>query len=159
MCICVSKCACTPLHTHRVDLYHLYCVAENGATHTCPLFPVTTTGSQCLRKDAEVSREAKFVREEQQLTFLSSPHVPGRLKNSSCTLSRWKDITTGNLIQEQRCCRSGILAPLLREHTAGLSSELAAGHWVSQECSSLAWQHAASSTPHDTAKQFGSVWL
>lgn len=37
----------------------------------------------------------------------------------------------------------------------GLSSELAAGHWESQQCSSLALQRAASQTPHGTAEQFG----
>lgn len=143
MCI-MYTCVYTRTHTHTVDLYHLYCVTENGAIQTCPLFPMITKGSQYLRKDAEVSTESKFVRKEEQLTFLSFQHVPGRLKNSSCMLSQWKDIMTENLIQEQHCCRSGILAPLLREHIAGLSFELAAGYWVSQEYNSLALQHAAS---------------
>lgn len=70
-------------------------------------------------------------------------------------LSQWKDIMTGSLVQEQRCCRSGILAPLLREHIEGLSFELAAGYWVSQGYNSLALQHAASQIPHDTVKKIG----
>lgn len=44
--MCIFICVCVYTHAHRVDLYHLYCATENGAIHTCPLFPMTTKGSQ-----------------------------------------------------------------------------------------------------------------
>lgn len=60
----MSVCIHTHAHTHMVDLYHLYCITENGPIHTCSLFPMTAKGSPYLRKDAEVSMESKFMRKE-----------------------------------------------------------------------------------------------
>lgn len=54
----------TCAHTHMADFYHLYHITENGAIHTCPLFPMATRGSQYLRKDTQVSTESKIMRKE-----------------------------------------------------------------------------------------------
>lgn len=60
----MSECVHTKAHTHTEDLYHFYCVTQNSAVDTCPLFPMTTKGSQYLRKGDKVSMEPKFVQKE-----------------------------------------------------------------------------------------------
>lgn len=60
----MSECVHTEAHIYTEVLYHLYCVTENSAVDTCPLFPVTTKASQYLRKGDKVSMEPKFVRKE-----------------------------------------------------------------------------------------------